>query len=110
MFSDSMPMFRRKPTRTGESVQIIQHLRNSARTCDRSLLILGADAAERFFADQIGNVGNAFLVLHPILMTFISFRSSTSPWDRLFTITRSQPFSSGTLLHSRPLPPPVPRR
>src|ERR1700733_2990396 len=51
--------------------------------------------------------GKAFLVFSiPALMTFISFKSSTSPLGHeLLTITRSQPSDSGTLLHDRPWPP-----
>src|SRR5665213_3669801 len=52
-------------------------------------------------------LGNAFLVFSiPALITFISFKSSTSPLGHeLLTITRSHPKVMGTLLHSRPWPP-----
>src|SRR5579863_8105660 len=52
-------------------------------------------------------LGKAFLVFSiPALITFISFKSSTSPLGQeLLTITRSQPTDKGTLLHSRPCPP-----
>src|SRR6202051_468608 len=52
-------------------------------------------------------LGKAFFVFSiPALITFISFRSSTRPLGQeLFTMTRSQPRESGTLLQSRPLPP-----
>src|SRR4029077_7417358 len=51
--------------------------------------------------------GKACLVFSiPALITFISFKSSTSPLGQeLLTITRSHPRDSGTLLQERPWPP-----
>src|ERR1700730_7505316 len=52
-------------------------------------------------------LGKACLVFSiPALITFISFKSSTSPLGQeLFTMPRSHPSERGTLLHSRPCPP-----
>src|ERR1700722_3115188 len=60
MFSDSIPISRRKPTQNWCVVQTFRTFGIPTRTFERSL---GGDAAERFFADQIGNVGKRILGL-----------------------------------------------
>ena len=96
------------PTQNWWVVQMFSTLGIPTRIPERSLGGDAGVAAEALLCGTMSAMlGNAFLVFSiPALITFISFRSSTKPLGQeLFTITRSQPFDSGTLLHSRPLPP-----
>ena len=95
------------PPRTGASSRCSAPWEFRRASCERSL---GGDGRRggRLLCEPCRQRSERHLLSFsiPVLITFISFKSSTSPLGQeLFTITRSQPCASGTLLHSRPLPP-----